>query len=472
MKRFFRFVFRLFLFAAFAAVLILLIGVFLQFETLSTQVDELTARVQRLEEANAARPAPAAPAAQAPQPTRTPTIEPTATRTPRPTSTPRPTNTPSPTPTGPTHTPGPTATPSLTRTPRPTNTPAPTNTPSPTRTPRPTRVPTNTQTPTATPVPTPFFTVNTDWINVRKGPGPEYPVIDAIPRGEQHNIRGRNPAGTWLEFCCVDGQRGWIYAPYLIVNVDVNAIPTVRATPTVPPSPTPTRTPIPTATPVRPTDTPVPPAGGLGVRIEPENRCSHYDSDLYPYSQSVEPQIVNQQGGRIYGPYTGTYFSSIRDTDIEHIVARSEAHDSGLCAASSATRRAFANDLLNLTLASPSVNRHQKVDKDLAQWLPALNKCWYVARVVQVKRKYNLSMDRAEAAVAQRMLDSCPNTQMQFTDPGSAPPPATNTPPPSGQSCPRNCTEAHAMGMSNMGRDHACYQPKFDRDRDGIACER
>ena len=77
---------------------------------------------------------------------------------------------------------------------------------------------------------------------------------------------------------------------------------------------------------------------------------------------------------------------------------------SDLCNASSNTRRAFANDLLNLTLASPSVNRHQQVDKDLAQWLPALNKCWYVNQVVLVKRKYNLSMDQAEAAVARREL--------------------------------------------------------------------
>ena len=66
------------------------------------------------------------------------------------------------------------------------------------------------------------------------------------------------------------------------------------------------------------------------------------------------------------------------DRDIEHIVARSEAHDSGLCGRDGNTKRAFARDLLNLTLASPSVNRHQKVDKDLAQWLPALNQCWYV----------------------------------------------------------------------------------------------
>lgn len=440
MKRLFRFVFRLLLFAAIVAALILIGVLVVRVDDLSTQIDELTARVQRLEDANAARPAPGS---QAPPPSRTQT----ATRTPRPTRTATRTQT-----TTADETPAPTATPGPTRTPRPTNTPRPTRTP--------------TRTATATPVPTPYFIVNSDWVNVRTGPGPEYPVIDSIPRDEQFDIGARNPSGTWLEFCCVKEQRGWIYAPLLNVSVDVTVIPTVRATPTVPPSPTFTPSP-PTSTPVPPA---APPTDGLGLWIGPENRCSHYDSDLYPYSQSVEPHIVNQQGGRIYGPYTGTYFSSIRETDIEHIVARSEAHDSGLCAADSNTRRAFASDLLNLTLASPSVNRHQKVDNDLAEWLPAMNQCWYVNRVVQVKRKYNLSMDQAEANTARRVLASCPSTQMIFTAPGARPAPTATTP--SGQSCPRNCTEAHAMGMSNMGRDHACYQSKFDRDRDGIGCER
>ena len=70
-----------------------------------------------------------------------------------------------------------------------------------------------------------------------------------------------------------------------------------------------------------------------GLAVAPEDRCSDYDADDYHYSPSVEPRIVEAQGG-IYGPYTGTWFDSIKDTDIEHIVARSEAHDSGLCAAS------------------------------------------------------------------------------------------------------------------------------------------
>lgn len=204
----------------------------------------------------------------------------------------------------------------------------------------------------------------------------------------------------------------------------------------------------------------------------------------------MEPRIVDQQGGRIYGPYTGAYFASIRETDIEHIVARSEAHDSGLCGRGSAEKRAFARDLLNLTLASPRVNRHQKVDKDLAQWLPDLNRCWYVNQVVLVKRKYDLSMDRAEAETARRVLASCSSTQMQFTDPGAAPPANTPTPLPppqsgNGSDCDRNplgcyddnnngritCAEARRHGIAPVPRGHPAYQYMRDGDNDGEVCE-
>ena len=41
---------------------------------------------------------------------------------------------------------------------------------------------------------------------------------------------------------------------------------------------------------------------------------------------------------------------------IEHIVAINEAHHSGMCTADIETKRTFAGDLLNLTLASPEVN--------------------------------------------------------------------------------------------------------------------
>ena len=103
-----------------------------------------------------------------------------------------------------------------------------------------------------------------------------------------------------------------------------------------------------------------------GLTVAPEHRCSSYDkAGDYPYPQSVEKDIVRQLGA-VYGPYSGTCFGSTKETDIEHIVATSEGHDSGLCAADRATRKRFAQDLRNLTLASPQVNRHQKSGKDAA----------------------------------------------------------------------------------------------------------
>ena len=78
-----------------------------------------------------------------------------------------------------------------------------------------------------------------------------------------------------------------------------------------------------------------------------------YDKKLdYPYPQLVEQDIVRALGA-VYGPYTGTCFASQAETDIKHIVAASEAHDSGLCARGRETKRMFANDLRNLTLTAP-----------------------------------------------------------------------------------------------------------------------
>ena len=151
------------------------------------------------------------------------------------------------------------------------------------------------------------------------------------------------------------------------------------------------------------------------IRIAPENRCSAYSRGDYAYPQSIELRIIAENlDGKITSPYTGEVFSNRAQTDIEHIVATSEAHDSGLCAATRATRRRFAQDLDNLTLASPSVNRGQKSGKDLAEWTPAENVCWFAQTVVNVKSAYRLTMDLREANAAIRILERCnPRTECQ-----------------------------------------------------------
>jgi len=78
------------------------------------------------------------------------------------------------------------------------------------------------------------------------------------------------------------------------------------------------------ATPAPPTPPgpppPAPATRGRGLTVAPEERCAPYDADDYRYPQSVENDIVRDLGG-IYSPYTCEAFDSIRETDIEHIVA-------------------------------------------------------------------------------------------------------------------------------------------------------
>ena len=222
-----------------------------------------------------------------------------------------------------------------------------------------------------------------------------------------------------------------------------------------------------------------------GIEVAPEFRCSPYDRDDYRYPQSVEAEIV-QGIGEIYGPYTGRCFSSTRETDIEHIVATSEAHDSGLCAADLDTRRRFATDLLNLTLAAPEVNRGQKSGKDAAEWLPQQNACWFASRIVEVRRKYDLSINRAEAEALERVLANCASTEMvvrrcDFSVEPSISEGADVGTASSGMNALERwddngngritCAEARNHGIAPVKRGHPAYKYMRDGDGDGWVCE-
>ena len=218
-----------------------------------------------------------------------------------------------------------------------------------------------------------------------------------------------------------------------------------------------------------------------GLTVAPEHRCAPYDRDDYPYPQSVELEIISRMGGQIYGPYTGRHYTSRRQTDIEHMVATSEAHDSGLCAASDATRARFARDLDNLTLASPSVNRHEKRAKDAAEWLPAKNRCWFAARVVAVRQKYALTVDAREAAALDAVLARCASTELVFyalsAEPAAA---AAMSQEGTVDALARwddnrngriTCKEARRHGIAPVHRGHPAYAHMRDADGDGVVCE-
>ena len=159
-----------------------------------------------------------------------------------------------------------------------------------------------------------------------------------------------------------------------------------------------------------------------GLRIAPEERCSEYDRDDYPIPPALEDEIV-AESGQIYEPYTGRCFADTTETTIEHMVSLSEAHDSGLCSADAETKKEFSRDLINLTLASPHLNS-VKGDRDAAEWLPDENRCWFAGRVVQVRLKYDLTIDQAEADALELVLSGCESTDLVARDCSAAQPDA------------------------------------------------
>ena len=223
-----------------------------------------------------------------------------------------------------------------------------------------------------------------------------------------------------------------------------------------------------------------------GLVVAAENRCTPYQASDYSYPQSVEPRIIAEIG-KIYGPYTGRCFASRGETDIEHMVARSEAHDSGLCAADLEARKRFARDLLNLTLAGPRVNRYQKRDYDAAGWLPPQNKCWFASRVIEVRlievrRKYSLTIDRREADALDRVLSACNSTEMVVGECAPMRPcrPRCGAQSPSGDALRLyddngngriTCAEARKHGIAPVPRSHPAYRYMRDGDGDGVVCE-
>lgn len=120
------------------------------------------------------------------------------------------------------------------------------------------------------------------------------------------------------------------------------------------------------------------------------------------------------ESGLLKDPYTGQAIPFVRgeqtsdDVQIDHVVALSNAWQTGAQQMQYSERVALANDPLNLIAVSGAANQ-QKSDGDAATWLPSNKgfRCDYVKRQVAVKQKYNLWATRAEYDTFARLLRTC-----------------------------------------------------------------
>ncbi|WP_103347983.1 HNH endonuclease family protein [Amycolatopsis sp. CA-128772] len=111
-------------------------------------------------------------------------------------------------------------------------------------------------------------------------------------------------------------------------------------------------------------------------------------------------------GGTWISPYDGVTVTTPGALDIDHLVPLAEAARSGTRAWSIAQRERYANDPGVLVAVTAKSNR-SKGDQDPARWLPARDRCGYVARWVAVKHRYGMTVDRAERAAITGVLNHC-----------------------------------------------------------------
>lgn len=119
--------------------------------------------------------------------------------------------------------------------------------------------------------------------------------------------------------------------------------------------------------------------------------------------------------GTLRDPYTGKEIVFERGNQtsskvqVDHVVALSNAWQTGAQELSHLDRTRFANDPMNLLAVDGAANQ-QKGDGDAATWLPAHKayRCAYVARQVSVKYTYSLWVTHAEKEAIQRVLEKCP----------------------------------------------------------------
>ena len=133
--------------------------------------------------------------------------------------------------------------------------------------------------------------------------------------------------------------------------------------------------------------------------------------DLTNITYKVGTRDCKVIAGQLLDPFSGkviTFSTTKVVIDIDHVVALSNAWQTGAAYFDKNKRSQIANDPLNLLAVDSKLNR-QKGDGDAATWLPPYKafRCEYVARQVAVKAKYGLWVTKPEKVAIDKILSTC-----------------------------------------------------------------
>ena len=133
--------------------------------------------------------------------------------------------------------------------------------------------------------------------------------------------------------------------------------------------------------------------------------------DLTNISYKVGTRECKVIAGQLLDPFSGkviTFSATKAVIDIDHVVALSNAWQTGAAYFDKNKRSQIANDPLNLLAVDAKLNR-KKGDGDAATWLPPNKtfRCEYVGLQIAVKAKYGLWVTAAEKTAMKKVLQAC-----------------------------------------------------------------
>ncbi len=71
----------------------------------------------------------------------------------------------------------------------------------------------------------PRITIRGNNVNLRAGPGNDFPSLGRAVNGDQFELLGRNQDATWVQGCCLAGQPMWVAARFVETSVPLPAVP-------------------------------------------------------------------------------------------------------------------------------------------------------------------------------------------------------------------------------------------------------
>jgi hypothetical protein len=150
---------------------------------------------------------------------------------------------------------------------------------------------------------------------------------------------------------------------------------------------------------------------GWGTSLGCDTRNMILERDLMNVVREQNCRVIS---GILHDPYTGKDIpftrgeSTSADVQIDHVVALSDAWQTGAQQLPYERRVALANDPLNL-LAVDGPSNENKSDGDAATWLPPNKsfRCQYVKRQIAIKHKYELWVTPAEQTAMAAILQKC-----------------------------------------------------------------